>query len=179
MENNSLQSLIGTIASEIQMLLRFQLAYDRIFKFPDLKAISRSDFVDQIIALKAIENDMLIRICKLDDNSKDKRTIGLNKIKLLVDDHPSSDRIIKLINEFSNSIHQLKTIRRNKQVAHLDVGHVDNDYEPRYDFRSVLNHLVETLDLISQQERKYIWKDGSFEVFDLIEEVLIKPTKIH
>jgi len=175
MSKTSLQSLIDSLSSEVQMLLRFQLAYDRIFKFPDLQKISRSDFVDRIIALKAIENDILIRICKFDD--KDSRSIGFKKIQNYLNYHKDKSVILKRIQIFSNSIDDLKKTRRNKQLAHLDIGHKDNDYEPRYDFRPIINHIVITLNLISQTERKYIWKDGSMELFDLVDEVLIKPTK--
>jgi hypothetical protein len=172
MIKNSLESIVKSLSSEIQMLLRFQLAYDRIILFKDLENITRSDFVDRLIALKAIENDILIRICKFDDINKD--SVSFRKIEPLILEHKSKDIIIKNFEIFKSKIHELKKIRRNKQLAHLDYGYEDNDYQIKYDFRSILELLVKTVDIISEKEQIYIWKDGSNEKFNLVEEVLKK-----
>jgi hypothetical protein len=175
MSEINLQMLLDSLRNEIQMLLRFQLAYDRIFKFDEIQKISRSEFVDRIIALKAIENDLLIRICKFADTNS--RSIGLKKIETFIAEHKDKDAILKKFEIFRKSIHDLKLIRRNKQLAHLDIGQEDNDYQPRYDFRPIIKHLVETINLISEKEINYIWKDGSVEVFNLVDEVIHKPIK--
>jgi prepilin-type processing-associated H-X9-DG protein len=162
---------IEAFRTEALMLLRFQFAFDRIFQFQDMKNISRSDFVDRLIALKAIENDILIRICKFDDNTKGVHSFN-KAIKEVSNSHP---RILELnckIKQFRQLIEEVKLNRRHLQLAHLKIGAEDNEYQLRFDFKPALKLIIEIIDLMSQNKANYLWSDGHYEEFNLRKEVL-------
>jgi hypothetical protein len=176
MKRTSLKNHIEAFKSEAGMLLRFQLAIKRISKFEDRNQISRSDLVDRLIALKALENDILIRICKLDDTTKGVHSFpkALNEID---DSHPNKDLIFKNVKLFSQLISKVKSERRHTQLAHLKIGVEDNDYEIRYDFSPVIKLIVDLIDLMSTDSIKYKWSDGQYEKFDLRHEIFGETIK--
>ncbi len=153
------------------MLLRFQLAFNRILRFENLSQISRSDYVDQRLSLKAIENDLLIRICKFDDNRK-----GVYSFKKAIyeiqNTNPHKYEIDEKIKLFSRSIAKAKQERRNEQLAHLKIGVEDNDYEIRYNLTPIIKLIIDIIDLMFGKKVCYKWSDGRYEKFDLRKEVL-------
>lgn len=152
------------------MLLRFQLAFNRISKFHDIKQISRSDFVDRLIALKALENDMLIRICKFDDGTKGVHSFPKARIEI-PDSHINKNAIYAAIEQFSRLISNVKHERRHTQLAHLRIGIEDNEYDARYDFTPAIKIIVDIIDLMNIDRISYKWKDGQHEQFDLRHEI--------
>jgi len=137
MKRTTFTNHINALKSEVLMLLRFQLASNRILEFEDINRINRSSFIDKIIAAKAIENDMLIRLCKFDDNTKGVHSFpkALSEIPL---NHPNKKEIKEYCKIFSKMIDEIKKERRHTQLAHLKIGEKDNDYEPRYNFTPII-----------------------------------------
>ncbi|WP_452226810.1 hypothetical protein [Lacinutrix cladophorae] len=171
MKRTSLTNHISAFKGEMLMILRFQLAYDRIFKFNDLHKISRSDFVDRLIALKTIENDLLVRICKFDDDTKGVHSFN-KAILELNSTHQNQKEIIEKIKVFHKSITPLKRNRRHTKIAHLKIGEEDGDYEVKYDFVPIIKLMIKIIDLMNNKEVGYKWKDGRYEKFDLRTEIL-------
>lgn len=165
------QKHIAAFESEAKMLLRFQLASNRIFNLDDTNKISRSDFVDRIISLKAIENDILIRICKFDDKRKNTHSFH-NALKTIDKKYPNRKKLIREINMFSALINEIKQKRRHEQLAHLSFGQIDNQYHPKYNFIETIKLIIEIIDIMSQKRINYLWKDGSYEKLDLRNEIL-------
>jgi hypothetical protein len=174
MKRTTLTKHIEAFKTEALMLLRFQLAYNRIRNFNDFKNISRSDYVDKLISLKSIENDILFRICKFDDIQKDGLHSFLSAKREIKANHPNRNEIFEKIEHFKKSISQVKENRRHVQLAHLKIGEEDNQYELRYDFSLIIQIIIEIIDLMNITEINYIWKDGKSEKFDLKEEILNK-----
>lgn len=170
MQKTSFSNHVLAFRDEAFMLLRFHLAFSRISQLHNIKRIGRSDFVDQLISLKAIENDMVIRICKFDDNTK-----GVHSFKKAINEipinHPNKIEIIEKVKKFSLSIKNLKEHRRHKQLAHLTIGESDTEFEIKYNFCQILHLIIEIIDLMHKSEIKYTWKDGSHEIFNLKEEL--------
>ena len=170
MKRAPLASHIDAFRTEAQMLLRFQLAFKRISKFDDMNEMSRSDLVDRLIALKAIENDILIRVCKLDDKTKGVHSFpkALNEIG---ETHVNKNLIHDKVAQFSQLISKVKLDRRHIKLAHLKIGVEDNDYDVRYDFSPVIKAIVEVIDLMNIDKVNYKWSDGRYEKFDLRHEI--------
>jgi len=141
---------IVAFKSEIGMLLRFQLAYERISNFRILDKISRTEFVDTYLSLKALENNTLIRLCKFDDKRKDVHSFH-NYLKILSKEDPNYKAISNKVTIFSTSIKDLKELGRNDQIAHLKIGKLDNDYETKYEFKPIIKSLeLQTKDLLKK-----------------------------
>ncbi len=175
MKRTTLANHINAFRTEAMMLLRFQFAFNRISKFDDFNKISRSDFVDRLISLKAIENDLLIRVCKFDDDTKGVHSFT-KALKEVPATHPNKPEIEKRIKQFSKLIDKVKKQRRHTQLAHLKIGVEDNDYDVRYDFTTAIKSIVDIIDLMNKTNVSYLWSDGSQEKFDLRHRVLNDPT---
>lgn len=171
MKRTTLSNHIDALKSESLMLLRFQLASNRISKFNDFNDITRSEFVDRFIALKAIENDMAVRICKFDDDTK-----GVHSFKKAVaeitSEHPNKNEIEQKVKQFSSFIGDVKQKRRNEKLAHLKIGSRDNQYDPQYNFTPAIKLILEIIDLMADNKILYTWSDGQYEQFDLRKEIL-------
>ncbi|RZL42300.1 MAG: hypothetical protein EOP00_23665 [Pedobacter sp.] len=171
MNRTTLTKHIDAFKIETLMLLRFQLAFNRILRFENFSQMSRSNYVDQTICLKTIENDLLIRICKFDDDRK-----GVHSFKKAIPEipnaHPNKIDIEEKIKLFSKMIAGVKQKRRHEKLAHLKIDAEDNEYEIRYNFIPTIKLMVEIIDLISENKVPYEWSDGQFEKYNLRVEVL-------
>lgn len=171
MKRTTLTNHIKAFRNEMLMILRFQLAFNRIFEFNDLQKISRSDFVDKLISLKAIENDLLIRICKFDDDTKGVHSFSKALLEIN-SSHPHKVEINEKVKVFRKNITPLKRHRRHTKLAHLKIGELDDDYEVRYDFIPIIKLMANIIDLMNEKTVGYSWSDGRYEKFDLRKEVL-------
>lgn len=172
MKRTTLTNHINAFRSEMLMILRFQLAFNRIIKSIDFTKISRSNFVDQLIALKTIENDLLIRICKFDDNTKGVHSFPKAMLELN-SNHPNKEKIIKEVEIFKKYVTPLKRNRRHTKLAHLKIGEIDDDYEARFNFTHIIEIMVSIIDLMIESRINYTWNDGKYEKFDLRDEIFI------
>lgn len=171
MKRTTMTNHVKAFKREAMHLLRFQLASQRISLFYNIKEISRSEFADQLIALKAIENDMVIRVCKFDDNTK-----GVHSFIKAVHEIPISnpDKVLieQKTKQFGALIKDLKQNRRNEQLAHLKINSTDGQYVPHYHVLPAINLVIEIIDLMAGSKISYLWKDGQYEEIDLRAEVL-------
>lgn len=164
---------VDAFKREALLLLRYYIAWKRIIKFEDIKEISRIQLVDKMISLKCIENDLIVRISKFDDN--DKRVHSFQRALLkMPSSHKDKAAITKKVKDFQTLIKKVKQ-RRHKVLAHLKVGSEDN-FEPTYDLLAAIKLLVEIIDLIAGQNIGYAWSDGRYEKYDLRKEVLDETT---
>jgi hypothetical protein len=175
MKRTTLTNHINAFTTETLMLLRFQFSLNRISKFNNLQSITRSDFVDKLISLKAIENDLVIRICKFDDDTKGVHSFP-KAILEIPKTHVNRNKIENKIGQFKQLIDKLKKVRRHTQLAHLKIDTKDDDYEIRYNLTPAIEMIVEIIDLMSNTKINYHWSDGQHEKFDLRYEVLKDQT---
>ena len=174
MKRTTLTNHISAFQTEAMMLLRFQFAFKRLLKFDRINEMTRSEVVDRLISLKAIENDMLIRVCKFDDDTKGVHSFT-EALKEIPTTHPKKTEIEKEVKQFSKQIENIKKQRRHTQLAHLKIGIEDNDYDVRYNFTPAIKSIINIIDLMNMTEVSYKWSDGRYEKFDLRQEVLNKP----
>ena len=159
---------IDAFRTEALMILRFQLAFDRIKEFKKFKTQSRSEFSDQLISLKTIENDLVMRICKFDDKGRNTHCFKNLDLSICENNKKIKDEISK----FSDLIQNIKQDRRHNQLAHLKKGSEDNQYEPKYNLKPAIRLIIEIIDLVNITPINYEWSDGSYEKYDLKKEVL-------
>ena len=163
----TLTNHIDALKTEVLTILRFQAAHKRIFEFEDIQKISRIEFADRIIALKAIENDLVVRICKFADDTR-----GVHSFLKAIREFPSSSlngpETMRKINEFQSSIKYIKK-RRHEKLAHLKIGELDDEYVPERDLLPVIKLIVEIIDLMCNEKVNYLWSDGRYEKYDLRE----------
>jgi hypothetical protein len=171
MKRTILSNHIQAFQTEVLMLLRFQFAFNRISKFNNLNKISRSNFVDKLISLKAIENDLVIRICKFDDDTKGVHSFQKAIIEVATGNLKKNEIEIKF-REFKELIKDIKHIRRHTKLAHLKIGNIDDEYEVKYNFIPAIRLIIEIVNLMNGESMSYTWSDGRYEKFDLRKEVL-------
>ena len=159
----TLTNHLDAFRNEAMMLLRFQIAFLSISKFEDFQQMSRTAFVDRIIALKTIENDLVLRICKFDDHTKGVHSFN----NLRLDTHQNSEGIREQILLFKRAIKDIKQKRRHEKLAHLKIGEIDDEYEPKFNLLPIIKMIVETIDLLNTSRINYLWSDGSQEKYDL------------
>lgn len=177
MKRTTLTHHIEALQRESLMMLRFQLAYIRIAKFDDIKNITRSDFVDRWLSLKTIENDLVLRICKFDDDTK-----GVHSFKKAVNElketHPNKSKIELKTKQFTSLIRKIKQYRRNENLAHLKIGAEDGQFDPKYNLLPAIKIIIEIIDLMAEKTINYEWSDGRYEKYNLRVEVLNEDRSI-
>lgn len=162
----SLVEHISAFKKEIKLLLRYYIAAKRILKFENYYEISRTYYVDLLVACKGIENDLVVRICKFEDTSKgvhsfQKAFLTLPKI------HPHYEAIRVKIIEFGEFIKEIRDVRRHTELAHLKVDSQDNELGVKYDLLPAIKKIAEIVDLMNEAVIPYLWSDGKYEKYDL------------
>jgi hypothetical protein len=175
MDKSDITNHLGALQGECLMLLRFQLAFNRIVESLNPASGSRSEFVDKLISLKALENDMVIRLCKFDDKRRDVHSF--HNLKKCLRGHTNEVEINRQINMFSYAISEVKQLRRNDRLAHLNKGKIDQEYDVRLNVTPAIFNAVNILDLVSEKKCSYNWSDGRYEKYDLRKEVFEKTFK--
>lgn len=162
----SLTEHIKAFKKEIMLMLRFYISCKRILKFKNYHNISRTYYVDLLVACKAIENDLVVRICKFDDTSK-----GVYSFQKALVEIPKKHQHYMLIGdkvkEFSSFIKVIKDGRRHTELAHLKIGEQDNELHVRYDLLLPIQKIAEIVDLMNEIPIPYNWSDGRYEKYDL------------
>ncbi len=176
MKRTTLTKHIDAFRTEAMMLLRFQLAFNRISKFDDIQNISRSDFVDRLISLKTIENDLVIRVCKFVDDTRGVHSFTKAVLEITAV-NPNKTEIEKKINQFKLLIDKIQKERRHTHLAHLKIDKEDDEYEVRYNLTPAIKSIVDIMDLMNNAKVNYSWSDGRYEKFDLRKEVLGEKTE--
>jgi hypothetical protein len=164
----TLDDHVKAFKDECLMLLRHYLAWKRLLQFEDIKTMSRTQMADIIISIKCIENDLIIRISKLDD--KDKRVHSFQRAILLISNSVDKKNVSKKFEAFVSQIRGIKQKKRNEILAHLKIGNEDS-YEPSLDLLPAIKTIIEITDLIAGNKINYNWSDGSFEKYDLRKEL--------
>lgn len=162
--------------NEVKLLLRFYASLirikDEIHGYLHDK-IGRTTYVDLLILLKAAENDIIIRLAKLDDNTKN--TVSFQKLlHILPSTNENKTELKDSVMKFSTCFNDLKQQRRNQELAHLNKDSVDNELNINIDLRPHIINLLKIMDVLFDEDLKYPWSDGAYEKYDL--KVFFKST---
>jgi len=162
--------LIDPLSREILYILRCEIAFNRIFERLKSKSheISYADVVDEIFALRGLNNELLVRLLKFLDRSTDAHTLFYVVNSLNTE---NKDELKKEVSELRAQLKPFYEIR-NKTLAHLERGYEDN-WDSFYNIMPVLKRITILLDKLNGEKLEYHWKeDRGFEI-DLRKELHI------
>ncbi len=172
-----LSDYIIAFRQEIMLMLRLYISAKRILRFENFNEISRTYYVDLLVACKAVENDLVVRICKFVDTSKN--VYSFDKAMLEIPkSHQHFNLISEKIKEFNLFISDIKDQRRHNELAHLKIDNQDNELGVKYDLLPAIKKIAEIVDLINESAIDYPWSDGRYEKYDLRKMLLESDEKL-
>lgn len=147
-----------------QMCLSLYAYKTKFKKFPyRFRKATRYFLLEEAIALRALSNEIILHLCKLDE---DKSKVSFHAAKkVLVKSKLSASEQNELnlkLKAFRRSINALKTLHRNRYIAHL----TEDGYPDLLDLPSFENGYQEVAKLAYETFR-FIWGDDvtfSFKV---------------
>ncbi|WP_146801516.1 AbiU2 domain-containing protein [Bisbaumannia pacifica] len=130
---------------------------------------SRYFLLEEVTALRAISNEIIMHLCKLDE---DKSKVSFHAAKKAINKLPGLDHDKRILNEaiksFRDSINAIKTKHRNRYIAHL----TEDGYPEPFDlpdftaeFQELVEEAYNVFTLIWGAEVQFGFKVGSQERF--------------
>lgn len=156
-------TILDEIQSEAWHILANIYTYQRIME--DIpKSSTRYDLANDLVALNALLELLIIRLARLADKSKKMRTISM-----LLKRGNFPENITSLGNQFLLHAGPVVTMR-HEQIAHMKPG-VLSSYEPKdipVEVIKVTEVLVNFIDMVREETVSYKYKVGSMEpIIDL------------
>ncbi len=166
---------LDAIKLEILNLLIVYFTYRRtvIEYFP--KDGTRSDLHAWFTYLRVMENDLILRLCRLDEDDRTKTSLrdALKSVRTHIR-QPDLKVIDQKIKEYRQLINPLKTKRRNYYLAHMAKGATE-PIDPQGGLEKPILAVVELSDLIAGTMVSYSLRVGSQEPeIDLRQGVILK-----
>jgi hypothetical protein len=130
-----------------------------------------------MIALRLISNEIVLELCKLDDDDGNWSLRNLRKEAFRhLSDKKQMDRINGLLKEYRTNLNQLKTKHRNAYIAHRNVKEYPNlDNIPNFErgFQSLICEALEVFESLRGSPVEFGFRLGSQERFlDLKHELM-------
>ncbi|MFT4805713.1 MAG: hypothetical protein ACI9YE_002936 [Psychroserpens sp.] len=159
------------LKGEMYQLCLTLYSYRAKFDNLDQRLIKSSRFflLEEITALRAISNEIILHLCKLDEDKSETSfqaaKKAINKLSLPQEE---KNRLNDSIKSFRKSIKTIKTMHRNRYIAHL----TEDGYPEPFDlpdFKSIFSEIVKeayvVFVLIWGADLKFGFKVGSQEPF--------------
>ena len=137
--------------------------------FATLKNIGREKFLEELIALRYLENGIILHLTNLDDDSSiysfrsARKFINSGKIVL---EQKQIKSFNKMIDEYRANVNNLKTKHRNSRIAHINSLEFPDQLEFLH-FEKIIKSLVKSAnkiaDFIWGEEINVKFKLGSME----------------
>jgi hypothetical protein len=130
---------------------------------------SRYFLLEEVTALRAISNEIIMHLCKLDE---DKSKVSFHAAKKAINKLPGLVQEKRALNEaiknFRNSINTIKTKHRNRYIAHLTEDGYPEPFElPDFkaEFQGIVKEAYKVFTLIWGADVNFGFKVGSQERF--------------
>lgn len=142
-----------------------------------LRSASRRFLLEEMISLRLISNEIVLQLCKLDDDDGNwtLRTLRKEAFRHLTD-KKQIDRINRLLKEYRTNLNELKTKHRNAYIAHRNVKEYPNLANiPNFEkeFQSLICDALEVFECLRGSPVEFGFKLGSQERFlDLKHELM-------
>jgi len=164
---NDFIPLKGEMYQLFLSLYSYQSKFDSLSK--RFAESSRYFILEEITALRAISNELIMQLCKLDE---DKSKVSFHAAKKAINrlSAPKNDKnkLNESIKSFRASINTIKTKHRNRYIAHLtEDGYPDPFDLPdlKADFHGLVTEAYRVFVLIWGAEVTFGFKVGSQERF--------------
>jgi|SRR5579859_2680015 len=174
---------IDAVLLECTNLLLVYFSYVETINQFDIKTATRFDLFRWRIQLRVLENDLILRLCRLDDDDKTQHSLreALRSIRPSFS-NAAAQAIDKRLTGYRRLINPLKTKARNYYLAHMSkavgVPKATEANELLANLPNQITEVINIVDLIAGEGDpiKYILRVGSQELkLDLRQELLAKP----
>jgi hypothetical protein len=174
---------VNAVVAECGNLLLVYFSYVETITRFDKKAATRVDLFRWRIQIRVLENDLILRLCRLDDDDRTNHSLreALRSIRTSLS-NDEAQAIDKRLTAYRRFINPLKTKARNYYLAHLSKEFL---IPKATDFNELLGNLqqqvaevINIVDMIAGEGEpiKYLLRAGSQErVLDLRQELFAKP----
>lgn len=163
--DNALDSQdIDAVCNEINMLLIAYWNYKNTISDFGTVVPNRERIMQLLFTIHVLENDLILRLCRLDEDDKSKQCFR-QALKSVRDDVADDigKKIDKRIKAFRKKINPLKTTARNSYIAHLAKKGAKEPIDPnggqigssQNSFATLIQEAVEIVDDIAGQHMKY------------------------
>jgi hypothetical protein len=128
------------------------------------------------VCLRTLENDIILRLCRLDDDEKTNHSLreAMRSVRNNMDNTLSSS-LDKQLKDYRQFINPLKTKARNYFLAHLSKS-ATIPYDPQGGLEKAIEIVVNLVDAISGMQQQYYLYVGSQEKkLNLREELAGEP----
>lgn len=167
--NESIKSTYSPVKDELYQLLLASYCYKRKFdKLGErLRTQSRYFLLEEVTALRLISNEIVLGLCKLDDESSEWSLLSLKKEVM---NQVRDQRLVQQINQkakaYRADINTFKVRHRNAYIAHRNAEDYPSLLDlPNFqsDFRELVGSAVGLFELLWGAEVSFGFKLGSQE----------------
>ncbi len=146
-----------------------------------LEAEGREFLLEELTSLRALANEIVLRLCNLDD---DKSRYSFHAANKILGPRPGVDPEMKIkltdaITKYRKTIGTLKTQHRNRYIAHLSGDHYPDPFSVTEMVRGLSGPLGAALDLISLiwgSKQSFGFHLGSRDrTIDFVTEIAVAP----
>lgn len=149
-----------------QMCLSLYVYKTKLKEFPNrFRKVTRYFLIEEAIALRALSNEIILHLCKLDE---DKLKVSFHAAKKILAKSKLSvsekNELSNKLKAFRQSINTLKTLHRNRYIAYLtEVGYPDLLDLPSFEngYQQVAKLAYETFRFIWGDDVTFSFKVGS------------------
>ncbi|WP_128098770.1 hypothetical protein [Paracidovorax avenae] len=154
---------LDSVSIECLNLLIVYYTYRETVKNYDPRVGTRFDMHRWWVSLRALENDIILRLCRLDDDEKTNHSLR-EAMRSVRNGMPATltSSLDKRIKEYRQLINPLKTKARNHFLAHMSkVAEVS--YDPKGGLEEPIEAVINIVDAITGAPQEYFLSVGSQE----------------
>ena len=154
---------LDAVRSECLNLLVAHYVYRKTFEEMKLGEADRFELLRWIVTLRILENDLILRLCRLDDDEKTNHSFR-EAVRSLEKTIPQTEvqELHARLKTFRQSINPIKTKARNFFVAHLSKS-ADVPFLPEGGLGSLVLEAVAIVDALAGSAVQYSFSVGSQE----------------
>ncbi len=124
---------------------------------------SRRDIFRWMVQLRTMENDMILRICRLDDDTDNHSLRRAAKSLKSIAPEPDLQAASAAMKDYRSLINPLKVQFRNHLIAHLNKNVTRTSWDPEGGLEQAISSAVNIVDLLSGRQVPYTLSVGSQE----------------
>lgn len=143
--------------------------------FPNPQKFGRDALHRWIFTMRVMENDIVLRLCRLDDEDKTKHCLreALKAVRNVIPDSEAKN-LDKRIKTYRAIINPLKTQARNWCIAHLAKG-AEESLTPRFQLLPVIVEVVGITDAIAAEQLEYTFHPSAHDCVIKLRDFLKQP----
>jgi AbiU2 len=152
---------LEAVQLECLNLLIMYHAYRETISRYDAGQGTRWDFYFRVMQLRAMENDIILRICRLDDDDRTTHSFreAMRSVRSNFTDSQAK-AVDQMLKDYRALINPLKTKARNYWLAHLN-KEAEAPWDPQGGLKQPISTIVNIVDSISREKPAYTLRVAS------------------